>query len=72
MNDPRKAMGAHLRQVREARGLSRVDLAAKIEVHPSAVTQWENGVAAPRLPHMLALRVELDDPTLYTGVEAVA
>lgn len=74
MDDPRKAMGAHLRKVREARGVSRVDLANKLGVHQSAVTQWENGVMAPRLPHMVALREHLDDQTLYTaaGIEAAA
>lgn len=72
MNDPRKAMGGQLRQVRVSRGLSRADLAALIEVHPSAVAQWELGMSAPRLPRMVKLRELLDDPTLYTESEAVA
>lgn len=68
--DPRKTMGAHLKVVRDRAGYSRAQVAAAIGVHPSAVTQWENGENAPRLTHMVALREFLNDPTLYTGAAA--
>lgn len=68
--DLRTKMGAELKAAREAAGLSRADLAALLGVHPSAVTQWENGEKAPRLDRMVALRVALHNPALYTGVAA--
>ena len=68
--DPRKTMGAHLKAVRQRVGYSRAELAAALGVHPSAVTQWENGENAPRLTHMVALREHLGEPSLYTGVAA--
>lgn len=63
-------MGAHLKRVREDKGVTRRALALSLGVHESAVTQWETGQTAPRLPHQTALREILGDPTLYTGIAA--
>ena len=42
-----KAIGSHLRQLREAAGLSLRELARQVEVHPSNVSFWENNDKLP-------------------------
>lgn len=43
------ALGGILRQIREARGLSRSALGQLVGVHPSAVSRWERGQRQPSL-----------------------
>lgn len=51
--------GQRLREAREARGLSRVDLASRIKVVENSVMRWEDG-KAPDGVNALLLADELD------------
>ena len=39
----------HIKKIREKRGISQKELAAKLNVSPSTVSQWENGLRNPSL-----------------------
>ena len=38
-----------IKKIREKRGISQKELAAKLNVSPSTVSQWENGLRNPSL-----------------------
>ena len=67
-----------IRALREARGMTRYELAQAVEVSYQAVAQWENGVMVPsadKLPTIAALlECEVndlyDDETLRAASEA--
>jgi transcriptional regulator with XRE-family HTH domain len=58
----RKRQGSTIKQVRKLREYDRAELAEKVGVTLSAVTQWENGTTTPRQHHQLALARVLDVP----------
>lgn len=43
------ALKDNVRQLREARGLTQAELAAKLGVTRGSISQWENGISAPRM-----------------------
>lgn len=51
----RAAVGALIRQARETRGLSLVDVATTLTLTPGAVSQWEHGRTTPNPVHARAL-----------------
>lgn len=46
----RTALGARLAELRLARGLRSMDVAAEIGAEDSALRKWEYGLAVPKLP----------------------
>jgi len=58
-----RRLGMRIKQVREERGLTQADLAAKVGVHPMYVSRIERGVQVPSLPLLeklaKALKVEM-------------
>lgn len=67
-----KEIGRRVRQAREARGLTRDDLARGIDVHPGSVARWETGGSAPQ-PEYLERIAEATGVTaawIATGAEA--
>jgi transcriptional regulator with XRE-family HTH domain len=55
--DQRKAAGAAFRALRDALGLSRNDLASRMDVSPQTVHRWQRGDALPRSEHLATLAV---------------
>jgi transcriptional regulator with XRE-family HTH domain len=55
-NDPLLQFGARLSALREARGLSQKQLAAKLRISVSTLSRHERGEASPRFDELLALR----------------
>jgi transcriptional regulator with XRE-family HTH domain len=55
-NDPLLPFGARLSALREARGLSQKQLAAKLRISVSTLSRHERGEASPRFDELLALR----------------
>ena len=47
---------SEVRSIRDARGLSRVELATLLGVAPSTVSRWESGKCVPTEAHETALR----------------
>ena len=58
----RQRQGASIKQVRLLRDIDRATLAATVGVTVSALTQWENGVTAPRQLHQVAIALALNVP----------
>jgi len=58
------AVGKNLRQIREKRGLSQVDIARAIERQPAFVSDVENGVRimTPRMAVLFATALNQSDP----------
>ena len=55
-NSPQLAeIGRHIRQLREARGLSRARVAQALHVDPTSISGWESGHRLPRLDMRLKL-----------------
>ena len=44
---------AMLRQARDDAGLTQAELARKVRVHRTAVSQWETGAKVPTLAHLI-------------------
>ena len=44
-----------IRQLRQERGWTQVDLAVKLGITPAAISNWERGVASPRWDHLRGL-----------------
>jgi len=44
-----------LRQLREARGLTQLEVATELKTYPGTVGNWERGVQEPRLAQITAL-----------------
>jgi transcriptional regulator with XRE-family HTH domain len=55
-----REMVARLRQARESAGLTQTDLAEKMDVSWTAISQWERFIHAPSLWHLLAWWRALD------------
>ncbi len=55
-NDPLLQFGARLSTLRDARGLSQKQLAAKLRISVSTLSRHERGEASPRFDELLALR----------------
>ena len=51
----RKGLGARLRQARDASGLTQEDVAARLDVAPQTVWQWEDGRVAPMVDRLNVL-----------------
>ena len=49
-----------IRERREELGLSQMQLAEKVGVNQTAISQWERGVSMPTLPKALALASALN------------
>jgi transcriptional regulator with XRE-family HTH domain len=74
--EPQHALGAAIRKVRQERGLTQRQLAAKADVEPTWISRLENGSANPSiatlrriakalklpLPELIALSEETDRP----------
>jgi transcriptional regulator with XRE-family HTH domain len=56
------AFGREVRRAREAKGMSKAELARRIGVRPSAVTQWEAGETGARGHTIAKLEEVLDRP----------
>ena len=56
---------SRIRKAREREGLTRKDLAVKVEKTPSAISQFESGVTRPDLSTLIRLGMALQLPTLY-------
>lgn len=52
--------GARLRELREEKGVSMIELARAIGVSDAAVCKWENGLAEPKLSYILRLAEYFD------------
>lgn len=50
----------NLRRLREAAGLTQIELSARVGVTQAALSAWELGTAAPSLPNMVRLADALD------------
>lgn len=61
-DDKLMELGAIVRQARERLGLKQSDLASRINVKQSAVSQWENGKATPSLENRISLAAALNIP----------
>ncbi|WP_298943730.1 XRE family transcriptional regulator [uncultured Microbacterium sp.] len=55
-------VGARLRELRKARGISARALATRLEISPSAVSQIERGVLQPSIARLIAITDALDVP----------
>jgi transcriptional regulator with XRE-family HTH domain len=56
----RRAQGKAIRLRRKQLGMSISDLAARLDVTPGAVSQWETGRFSPRSHHQVAIAESLD------------
>lgn len=61
----RKVFQKRLRDVRESRGLSQIDLARKADLQPPAICQFEKGVQAPSFENLRRLVDALNVPVDY-------
>ncbi|MDQ1128034.1 helix-turn-helix domain-containing protein [Microbacterium sp. SORGH_AS_0888] len=57
-----ESVGERLRALRVARGMSARDLARRLGISPSAVSQIERGVMQPSVSRLIAITDELDVP----------
>lgn len=70
--DAEETLGARLRRLRQARGLSLAGLAQAAGLSKPSIWAWENGTTAPRRTSLLALARALDVPEQQlTGVAAM-
>ena len=70
--DAEETLGARLRRLRQARGLSLAGLAQAAGLSKPSIWAWENGTTAPRHTSLLALARALDVPEQQlTGVAAM-
>lgn len=63
-------LGTHIRQLRQRRGLKRVDVAVAVGVDPHTVGRWERDEANPHPHHLAALATVLDVDASTLGYEA--
>ena len=70
--DAEETLGARLRRLRQARGLSLAGLAQAAGLSKPSIWAWENGTTAPRRTSLLALARALDVPEQQlSGVSAM-
>lgn len=62
VDDLANDLGARLRALRTARGISARDLAGRLGISPSAVSQIERGVMRPSISRLIAITDELEVP----------
>lgn len=62
-------LGPTIRAAREAKGFKKVELARRLDISPSAISQWESGTTAPTLYNLrrLAELLEFDLKDLEVG-----
>lgn len=65
-------VGGRLREAREARGLTKVQLAEMVGLTAGAITGYENGSLSPRPENRLRLAAVLDKPVTFFGLPARA
>lgn len=67
------AIGNRIRRIREERGITRSELAAKVNVTPAAVWNWEEQGTQPRQPVLRAIArvLGVSDGELLTGDESI-
>jgi len=53
-------IGLALRSAREAKGLKKVDVARRLEISPSAISQWESGATTPSFDNLMRVSEFLD------------
>lgn len=58
----RQSWGRKISDLRKIRGLTRAELADRVEVSETAVGQWERGETAPRPHKQIAVARALDVP----------
>lgn len=63
-------IGARIRALREAKGLTRVALAERMDANPMTIYRWERGGATPREDFLFRLLKELSTTRsqLYKGL----
>ncbi|GAA0583473.1 helix-turn-helix domain-containing protein [Rhizomicrobium electricum] len=80
------AIGRRIRRLREAKGLSRTDLARKIDVDVSSISGWERGLRLPRdtlrpflaraldceLEQLMSPQIEDDQPSEVTVLDVTS
>lgn len=66
------SVGASIRQLRSAQGLTLADVAARADISQAMLSRLETGAVSPSLETVAALAAALgaDLPTLFRGVEA--
>jgi len=57
-----KGAGTILQDYREKRGISRTELAKKLNIHPNTAYNWEQGKSRIDLMHLMQIAKELDIP----------
>lgn len=57
-----------IKKIREKRGISQKELAAKLNVSPSTVSQWENGLRNPSLVNVKRMSNILHNPMVGATV----
>ncbi len=55
MSDNNSPLAEAVRQARQRAGLSQAELAERLGLRQSSVSQWERGVTKPKTVHLLAL-----------------
>lgn len=61
----RQVVGHRIREARELRGLKQKDLAARVNVEPQTVSNWERGVYEPDFDKIELLARELRQPASF-------
>lgn len=63
-----------IRELREAAGLTQLELAYRVEVTPSTVSNWERGIFEPKVSQLRRVAqlfgVSMDDIALVEGKAA--
>ena len=53
------ALGLKIKEIRISRGISQKDLARELNITPSRLSNWENGVSSPDFSHLPDLSLNL-------------
>ncbi len=59
-----KSLAVTIREARRQRGLSQVELAARLGVSQGTISLWETGAGTPTFKNLVRLAVELPDLTV--------
>jgi transcriptional regulator with XRE-family HTH domain len=64
-------VGSNIRAIRDERGWTQEDVAAKAGIHPTALSMVETGTRAPKLDTLirLAFALDVDAGRFFAGVE---
>ena len=66
------SMGSRIKQARLLKGLSRTELAGLLEITPSAISNYENGISSPRPDRLMAIIKELGVDANYLYQDEVS